>query len=855
MSKIFNKNEQPKVEIGRNTFDLSFQNNLTMELGKIYPVMCKEVLPGDTFKIQSAFGLRFMPLAFPIQTKMRADLHFFYVRNRNLWDQWTNFIGRTGMFSTEEPQNLDDETPYHVPYLSYAQLKRQSVTGSLGDYLGLPTTVPSGSGIKRNVAFTGSSTLTKSQLRKNVLGYQPLTEEQWISGTYQYLSIMTTVPLSSSNFAKFEPILARVFGNPIGVNMDMSTCNIFTPSDSDLSNATLSNGYVDVSDCMPSPSGNLGYAEPWRIMKALPQVDVIPPSDYSWLAMPVNTGNDSVVNGKISINIPKRKRSYKNTLYSCISVAKVLSSGSIEDTPIEAVNLSVKPCKVDFGSTRLDFMFKGTLPAQNRFVVYLWFYTVENDGTITYRKSLSSVFEQVSATTMKDTFNLVTNFGANVGNERFTPIYVNPTLLRTNFNFIDIGINGIYSASEQTVDITDSDSSNLRSYLENTKVSSLPFRAYEAIYNSYYRDQRNNPYYVDGVADPNVYIPNNKGGVDNSVYTLHSRNWEQDFLTSAQTSPQQGNFTPLVGVTATGVATFQNANGANVTAKLVTDDNDRVTGVSFLGDNAPDASVAQASMNIASSGISINDFRAVNSYQRWLETNLRRGLKYKDQLMSHFGVDASYSLLDMPEFIGGSSRSVQIDQINQTSASTSDDPLGSYAGQASCVGGNDHDIEHYCDEHGFIIACLSIVPVPSYSQLMPKHYLKFNHLDYFFPEFGHIGYQPIKYNEVCPAQAYSLGLDVNNTYGYQRAWYDYLASTDEIHGQFRTTLQPFCLTRVFQSLPTISPDFLLIDQSQLNEVFTVTEIDGAPVQPILGQIHFDITACRKIPRYGIPRIE
>ena len=65
---------QPK----RNTFDLSFQNNLTMEFGKLYPVFLKEVIPGDSFRIQPTFALRMLPMVFPVQTRIKANLHFFY---------------------------------------------------------------------------------------------------------------------------------------------------------------------------------------------------------------------------------------------------------------------------------------------------------------------------------------------------------------------------------------------------------------------------------------------------------------------------------------------------------------------------------------------------------------------------------------------------------------------------------------------------------------------------------------------------------------------------------------------------------------------------------------------------------
>ncbi|WP_354667230.1 major capsid protein [uncultured Duncaniella sp.] len=85
MPNPFGKDGGPVNSVPRNTFDLSFQNNLTLPFGALVPCFCKETLPGDSFRIDTTFGLRFMPTAFPLQTRIRADVHFFYVRNRNLW--------------------------------------------------------------------------------------------------------------------------------------------------------------------------------------------------------------------------------------------------------------------------------------------------------------------------------------------------------------------------------------------------------------------------------------------------------------------------------------------------------------------------------------------------------------------------------------------------------------------------------------------------------------------------------------------------------------------------------------------------------------------------------------------------
>ena len=385
------------------------------------------------------------------------------------------------------------------------------------------------------------------------------------------------------------------------------------------------------------------------------------------------------------------------------------------------------------------------------------------------------------------------------------------------------------------------------------KISALPFRAYESIYNCFYRDSRNNPLMLDGQPEYNKWLLTVEGGCDQTPYTLRYRNWEPDFLTTAVQSPQQG-VAPLVGITTRGDMRFQDQETGQVyTAKAnLAEDGQSIESFTVMTPTMPEGNLL-ALGDMVTSGISISDFRNVNALQVWLETNMRKGMTFKDLIKGHFNVDVRFDELDMPEFIGGVSRSVQVHSVTQTSSDVEGSPLGSYAGQASLVGASGDSITHYCDEPGYIIGILSITPTPAYSQLLPKHFIKRNTLDYFSPEFGHVGFVPIKMKEVCPVQAFSMGIDrLNDTFGYQRAWYDYLASTDEIHGLFRTSLRNYLMTRTFYLPPDLSESFLLVDPGQLNEVFaSTTENDDK----ILGQIYYDVSVKRPIPRYGVPRLE
>lgn len=412
-----------------------------------------------------------------------------------------------------------------------------------------------------------------------------------------------------------------------------------------------------------------------------------------------------------------------------------------------------------------------------------------------------------------------------------------------------IGHRWMFSGLKGVVDFSTTDFDNPLG-TSDVPISALPFRAYEMIYNSFYRDARNNPYVLDGEVQYNQFIPTIDGGEDNNIYPLRYRNWEYDFLTTSQPTPQFGN-APLVGITPTGTMTFQASEDGkeyNVQAQ-VGDDGTTVESVSYT-ENLPN-SVARSLVDVVSSGISINDFRNVNSFQRFLETTMRRGLKAVDQLKAHFDVNASYNALDMPEFIGGISTVVDAQKVNNLNGDGSA-PLGDYAGQLSCMGNQKHKVRCYCDEPGFIIGIVCVHPVPLYSQLLPKHFLKRSNLDYFFPEFGHIGLQPILQREVAPLQV-SASNDAKQTdvFGYQRAWYDYLSSVDEVHGLFRTQLRDYVLNRSFYGVPKLSPEFTVINPEHLNDIFTVQNISDK----ILGKIVFNVKAVRPIPKYGIPKID
>lgn len=417
---------------------------------------------------------------------------------------------------------------------------------------------------------------------------------------------------------------------------------------------------------------------------------------------------------------------------------------------------------------------------------------------------------------------------------------------------------------------------------ENTHLLAYRFRAYESVYNAYYRDIRNNPFVVNGRPVYNKWLPNMKGGADTTLYELHQCNWERDFLTTAVPNPQQGANAPLVGLTVGDVVTRSDDGTLSIQKQTVlvdedgakygisykvSDDGKSLIGVDYdpVSEKTPVTAINSYAELAAladgqNSGFTIETLRYVNAYQKFLELNMRKGFSYKQIMQGRWDIDIRFDELLMPEFIGGISRELSmrtveqtVDQQNSTSQGQYAEALGSKTGIAGVYGSTSNNIEVFCDEESYIIGLLTVTPVPVYTQLLPKDFTYNGLLDHYQPEFDRIGFQPVTYKEICPMNIVSEDStdQLNKTFGYQRPWYEYVAKYDSAHGLFRTNMKNFVMSRVFSGLPQLGQQFLLVDPDTVNQVFSVTEY----TDKIFGYVKFNATARLPISRVAIPRLD
>lgn len=158
---IFNESQgfRPK----KNKFDLSQDKKMSFQMGKLYPMLLEEVLPGDKFRVKSEIMIRLAPMIAPIMHRVNVYTHYFFVPNRILWDEWEDFI-TGGKDGTSAP------VPPYIPVTNAN--KADFGNKSLADYLGVPDLITGGASMAINLnalPFRGYQTIYNEYYRDQTL--------------------------------------------------------------------------------------------------------------------------------------------------------------------------------------------------------------------------------------------------------------------------------------------------------------------------------------------------------------------------------------------------------------------------------------------------------------------------------------------------------------------------------------------------------------------------------------------------------------------------------------------------------------------------------------------------------------
>lgn len=384
-------------------------------------------------------------------------------------------------------------------------------------------------------------------------------------------------------------------------------------------------------------------------------------------------------------------------------------------------------------------------------------------------------------------------------------------------------------------------------------VNALPFSAYQAVYNEYYRDQNLIPEVNYKLADGS-----NSGNITN-LMALRKRAWEHDYFTASLPFAQKGAAVniPLGTVELTNGwqalgakpefvdPTFGPNQGGDLEQNTT-----GPNGVSVGGLTAGMAYNPDGTLEVGAT--TINDLRRAFKLQEWLERNARGGTRYIENILAHFGVQSSDKRLQRPEYITGTKSPVVISEVLNTTGSfnpndqtqPSSPATGTMAGHGVSIG-QGYNGRYYAEEHGYIIGIMSIMPKPAYQQGIPRNYLKKDPTDFYWPSFANIGEQEVQNQEIF---AYSATAE--ETFGYIPRYAEYKYIQNRVAGDFRTTLDYWHLGRIFANQPTLSQEFIECDYDDVDRIFAVQTNDDNLYIQVLNKIK----AVRPMPVFGTPML-
>jgi hypothetical protein len=388
-------------------------------------------------------------------------------------------------------------------------------------------------------------------------------------------------------------------------------------------------------------------------------------------------------------------------------------------------------------------------------------------------------------------------------------------------------------------------------------INALPYRAYNLIWNEYFRDQN--------LQDPETIDITSGADNDTQVY-FKLRNLHKDYFTAALPWTQKGDEVVLplgssapieFNTASSGRQRFRDRTTHDevffndLSQSTMQYDDYSSDNLIYFGDNGlqfmelDNADLLQADL-VNATGATINELRTAIHVQRWLERNARSGSRYSEYLLAHFGVKSSDARLQRPEFLGGGKSPITISEVLQTSQ-TDNTPQGTMSGHGISVG-QTHEAKKYFEEHGYIIGLMSIMPRVGYTQGTRRHFIKADKFEYYHPEFAHLGEQEVFTDEIYADEANERDL----VFGYQPRYTEYKTIPSSTHGLFLTSETAWHLDRIFSSTPQLNNSFIAVNgpSSEWNRAFA----DTSGTDKYYFQCYHDIKAIRPIPVFTDPRL-
>lgn len=362
--------------------------------------------------------------------------------------------------------------------------------------------------------------------------------------------------------------------------------------------------------------------------------------------------------------------------------------------------------------------------------------------------------------------------------------------------------------------------------VETKRISVLPIRAYQLIWNEWFRDQ--------DLQNPATVLKTS-GADPTTARDLQRATWHKDYFRAARPWAQKGPAITMPLGTSAPVILDPTTQGDPQEIRLAADhslfpNSDIHSDGSSHLDNSPggenivlDPAGTLITDLSNATPVTVNALRRALAYQRFSENRARYGSRYTEYLRA-MGVISPDERIQRPELLSRGEQILQTSEVLQT-GTTSQDPDGVGTMYGHTIGvARSNSFKRYFPEHGYVISLMVCRPEAVYQQGVHRMWLREHKEDVWQPELQHIGSQVITRKEI-----YALGNVASDAveFGFIDPYDDYRYHPSYLSGKFvdGENLDHWSLARAFASAPSLNADFVKCEPSK--RIFPVTN------QPVL----------------------
>lgn len=376
-------------------------------------------------------------------------------------------------------------------------------------------------------------------------------------------------------------------------------------------------------------------------------------------------------------------------------------------------------------------------------------------------------------------------------------------------------------------------------------VSALPFRAYDLIYDEWFRDQNLSGTFSGSTGNGPDAVAN---------YALFKSNKKHDYFTSCLPYLQKGTaiaFAATVvgdpdGSAGLGSPRFIAADSTPSASQIFAEASQDDPGLKIDNVWTINEALHWSDPQLVAN-VDINGLRQSVAIQRLLERDARGGTRYTEIIKAHFGVTSPDQRLQRPEYLGGGKALLNVSPVANTSDTATADQ-GELKGIGTGVISG-HGWAKSFVEHGYVLGLIRARGDLTYFQGLDKLFSRSTRYDFYIPALANLGEQAVTNKELWVSNSSTPD---NAVFGYQERWAEYRMKSSRLVGNFNPdvsgSLSFWHLAEDFASVPSLNVTFM----NDNTPMARVTTVDTEP--DFLLDVWFDYKCARPIPVNSVPSL-